>query len=138
MSGVQVAASFLLVIVGMIYYKTPEDGQVTECGSLLPDWQSVSAIFSFYTIVFVLMVVANIWFIRHTRREAATEVSIWVILTHPALRLILCKLNVITQSSVFSFLLLSKWSKCDIIAIIIRSLVQYVINHNHHKTAKRP
>jgi len=85
----EVAASFLLVIVGMIYYKTPEDGQVTECGSLLPDWQSVSAIFSFYTIVFVLMVVANIWFIRHTRREAATEVSIWVILTHPALRLIL-------------------------------------------------
>ena len=138
MSGVQVAASFLLVIVGMIYYKTPEDGQVTECGSLLPDWQSVSAIFSFYTIVFVLMVVANIWFIRHTRREAATEVSIWVILTHPALRLILCKFNVITQCSVFSFLLLSKWSKCDIIAIIIRSLVQYVINHNHHKTAKRP
>ena len=138
MSGVQVAASFLLVIVGMIYYKTPEDGQVTECGSLLPDWQSVSAIFSFYTIVFVLMVVANIWFIRHTRREAATEVSIWVILTHPALRLILCKLNVITQCSVFSFFLLSKWSKCDIIAIIIRSLVQYVINHNHHKTAKRP
>ena len=122
MSVVQVAASFLLVIVGMIYYKTPEDGQVTECGSLLPDWQSVSAIFSFYTIVFVLMVVANIWFIRHTRREAATEVSIWVILTHPALRLILCKLNVITKCSVFSFFLLSKWSKCDTIAIIIRSL----------------
>ena len=105
MSAVQVAASFLLVIVGMIYYKTPEDGQVTECGSLLPDWQSVSAIFSFYTIVFVLMVVANIWFIRHTRREAATEVSIWVILTHPALRLILCKLNVIAQCSVFSIIL---------------------------------
>ena len=73
-------------------------------------------------VMFVLMVVANIWFIRHTRREAATEVSIWVILTHPALRLILCKLNVITQCSVFSFFLLSKWSKCNIIAIIIRSL----------------
>ena len=75
----------------MIYYKTPETGQVTECGGLLPDWKSVSAIFSFYTIVFVLMVLANIWFIRHTRREAASDVSIWVILTHPALRLILCK-----------------------------------------------
>jgi len=85
----EVTASFLLVIVGMIYYKTPETGQVTECGGLLPDWKSVSAIFSFYTIVFVLMVLANIWFIRHTRREAASDVSIWVILTHPALRLIL-------------------------------------------------
>ena len=95
----QVSASFLLVIVGMIYYKTPEDGQITECGSLLPDWKSVSAIFSFYTIVFVLMVLANIWFIRHTRRDAASDVSIWVILTHPALRLILC------QYMVFMFII---------------------------------
>ena len=86
-------ASFFLVIVGMIYYKTPIDGAVTECGSLLPDWKSVSAIFSFYTIVVVVMVAANIWFIRNTRREAAANVSIWFILTHPALRLILCKLN---------------------------------------------
>ena len=77
------AASFLLVIVGMIYYKAPEDGMITECGSLLPDWKSVSAIFSLYTIVFLLMVVANVWFIQHTRRQAATEVSTWVIFTHP-------------------------------------------------------
>jgi len=54
-SSLQVTASFLLVIIGMIYYKAPEDGMVTECGSLLPDWKSVSAIFSLYTIVFILM-----------------------------------------------------------------------------------
>ena len=64
---------------------------VTECGSLLPDWQSVSAIFSLYTIVFILMFVTNVWFIQHTRRKAATEVSTWVIFTHPALRLVLCE-----------------------------------------------
>jgi len=85
----EVMASFLLVVVGMIYYKTPETGQLTECGTLLPDWKSVSAIFSFYTIVVVVMVAANVWFIRQTRREAASNVSIWFILTHPALRLIL-------------------------------------------------
>ena len=87
----QVSVSFFLVIIGMIYYKKPEDGQITECGSLLPDWKSVSAIFSFYTIVVVVMVLANIWFIRQTRKEAAADVSIWFILTHPALRLVLCK-----------------------------------------------
>jgi len=85
----QVSVSFFLVIIGMIYYKKPEDGQITECGSLLPDWKSVSAIFSFYTIVVVVMVLANIWFIRQTRKEAAADVSIWFILTHPALRLVL-------------------------------------------------
>lgn len=85
----EVMASFLLVVVGMIYYTTPADGQLTECGTLLPDWKSVSAIFSFYTIVVVVMVAANVWFIRNTRREAAADVSIWFILTHPALRLIL-------------------------------------------------
>ena len=37
------------------------------------------------------MILANIWFIRQTRREAAADVSIWFILTHPALRLVLCK-----------------------------------------------
>ena len=87
----QVTASFLLVIIGMIYYEAPKDGMMTECGSLLPDWKSVSAIFSLYTIVFLLMFVANVWFIQHTRRKAATEVSTWVIFTHPALRLVLCK-----------------------------------------------
>lgn len=85
----EVTASFLLVIIGMIYYKAPEDGMVTECGSLLPDWQSVSAIFALYTIVFILMFLANVWFIQHTRRQAATEVPTWVIFTHPALRLVL-------------------------------------------------
>ena len=90
-SSLQVTASFLLVIIGMIYYKAPEDGMVTECGSLLPDWKSVSAIFSLYTIVFILMFLANVWFIQHTRRQAATEVPTWVIFTHPALRLVLCK-----------------------------------------------
>ena len=87
----QVTASFLLVIIGMIYYKAPEDGMLTECGSLLPDWKSVSAIFSLYTIVFLLMFVANVWFIQLTRRKAATEVSTWIIFTHPALRLVLCE-----------------------------------------------
>ena len=86
---VKVTASFLLVIVSMIYYKKPEDEQVTECGTLLPNWKSVAVIFSFYTLVWFAMVVANFWFIRHTRRQAASDVSAWVMLTHPAGRLIL-------------------------------------------------
>jgi len=85
----EVTASFLLVIVSMIYYKKPEDEQVTECGTLLPNWKSVAVIFSFYTLVWFAMVVANFWFIRHTRRQAASDVSAWVMLTHPAGRLIL-------------------------------------------------
>ena len=82
-------ASFLLVIVSMIYYKKPEDEQLTECGSLLPTWKSVAVIFSFYTLVWFSVVLANIWFIRHTRRQAASDVSSWVMLTHPAGRLVL-------------------------------------------------
>ena len=82
-------ASFLLVIVSMIYYKKPEDGQLTECGTLLPHWQSVATIFSFYTLVWFSVVLSNMWFIRHTRRQAASGVSSWVMLTHPAGRLIL-------------------------------------------------
>jgi len=85
----EVTASFLLVIVSMIYYKKPEDEQLTECGSLLPTWKSVAVIFSFYTLVWFSVVLANIWFIRHTRRQAASDVSSWVMLTHPAGRLIL-------------------------------------------------
>ena len=54
-------ASFLLVIVSMIYYKKPEDGQLTECGTLLPHWQSVATIFSFYTLVWFSVVLANTW-----------------------------------------------------------------------------
>ena len=100
-SFLQVTASFLLVIIGMIYYKAPDDGMVTECGSLLPDWQSVSAIFALYTIVFILMFLANVWFIQHTRRQAATEVPTWVIFTHPALRLVLCKYRLPKQTSSF-------------------------------------
>ena len=73
----------------MIYYKKPEDEQITECGTLLPTWKSVAVIFSFYTLVWFGMVVANFWFIRHTRRQAASDVSSWVMLTHPAGRLIL-------------------------------------------------
>lgn len=111
-SSLQVTASFLLVIIGMIYYKAPEDGMVTECGSLLPDWKSVSAIFSLYTIVFILMFLANVWFIQHTRRQAATEVPTWVIFTHPALRLVLCKYQYystvvvkrLTSINLFSFI----------------------------------
>ena len=82
-------ASFFLVIVSMIYYKKPEDEQLTECGSLLPNWKSVAVIFSFYTLVWFSVVLANTWFIRHTRREANSDVSSWVMLTHPAGRLIL-------------------------------------------------
>jgi len=85
----EVSASILLVIVSMIYYKKPEDEQVTECGALLPTWKSVAVIFSFYTLVWFSIVVANIWFIRHTRRQAASDVSSWVMLTHPAGRLVL-------------------------------------------------
>ena len=84
----KVTASFLLVIVSMIYYKKPEN-ELTECGTLLPDWKSVAVIFSFYSLVWFSMVLANIWFIRHTRRQAASDVSSWVMLTHPAGRLIL-------------------------------------------------
>ena len=84
-------ASFFLVIISMIYYKKPEleKNEQTECGSLLPDWKSVAVIFSFYTLVWFSVVLANSWFIRHTRRQAASDVSSWVMLTHPAGRLIL-------------------------------------------------
>ena len=73
----------------MIYYEKPEDEQLTECGTLLPNWKSVAVIFSFYTLVWFSVVVANTWFIRHTRRQAASDVSSLVMLTHPAGRLIL-------------------------------------------------
>ena len=72
----------------MIYYEKPED-ELTECGTLLPTWKSVAVIFSFYTLVWFSVVLANSWFIRHTRRQAASDVSPWVMLTHPAGRLIL-------------------------------------------------
>ena len=85
----KVTASFLLVIVSMCYYTKPAVEAPTPCGSLLPDWQSVATIFAFYTIIWMAVVVSNIWFIRQTRRKANTETSNWVILTHPGGRLLL-------------------------------------------------
>merc|ERR1712088_866275 len=57
----EVTASFLLVIVSMIYYEKPED-ELTECGTLLPTWKSVAVIFTFYTLVWFSVVLANSWF----------------------------------------------------------------------------
>jgi len=86
----EVTASFFLVVVSMCYYKKPEGDQVkTMCGTLFPDWQSVAVICTFYTLVYLFVVISNIWFIRGTRRKVASDVSNWVILTHPAGRLVL-------------------------------------------------
>jgi len=85
----EVTISFILVIVSISYYKKPESGAVSSCGQLFPDWQSVAVIITFYTLVYLSMVVANIYFIRQTTQEVTTNVSIWIILTHPAGRLML-------------------------------------------------
>jgi len=86
----EVTVSFLLVVVSMCYYKKPEgEGVKTLCGTLFPDWQSVAIICTFYTIVYLSVVLSNIWFIRQTRQKVSSDVSIWVILTHPAGRLVL-------------------------------------------------
>eukprot|EP00092_Neocalanus_flemingeri_P041031 GFUD01044675.1.p1 GENE.GFUD01044675.1~~GFUD01044675.1.p1 ORF type:complete len:263 (-),score=82.51 GFUD01044675.1:112-900(-) len=86
----EVTVSFLLVVVSMCYYKKPEGEEIkTMCGTLFPDWQSVAIICTFYTIVYLSVVLSNIWFIRQTRKKISSDVSIWIILTHPAGRLVL-------------------------------------------------
>jgi len=86
----EVTVSFFLVVVSMFYYKKPEgEGVKTMCGTLFPDWQSVAVICTFYTIVYLAVVLSNIWFIRETRKKVSSDVSTWVILTHPAGRLVL-------------------------------------------------
>jgi len=86
----EVSVSFLLVVISMCYYQKPEgEGVKTMCGTLFPDWQSVAIICTFYTIVYLSVVLSNIWFIRQTRKKVSSDVSIWVILTHPGGRLVL-------------------------------------------------
>jgi len=88
----EVTVSFFLVVVSMFYYRKPEGGNVKKiamCGTLFPTWQSVAIICTFYTIVYLCVVISNIWFIRQTRKKVSSDVSTWVILTHPAGRLVL-------------------------------------------------
>lgn len=73
----------------MFYYRKPEGEDKTMCGTLFPTWQSVAIICTFYTIVYLCVVISNIWFIRQTRKKVSSDVSTWVILTHPAGRLVL-------------------------------------------------
>merc|ERR1719430_54490 len=61
----------------------------TLCGSLFPTWQSAAWLVAFYALVYISMMLANIYFIRQTRRKVYSKVSLWVILTHPAGRLLL-------------------------------------------------
>jgi len=86
----EVTVSFFLVVVSMFYYRKPEgENVIMMCGTLFPTWQSVAIICTFYTIVYLCVVISNIWFIRQTRRKVSSDVSTWVILTHPAGRLVL-------------------------------------------------
>ena len=89
----KVTVSFFLVVVSMFYYRKPEEDVKTMCGTLFPDWQSVAIICTFYTIVYLCVVISNIWFIRQTRKKVSSDVSTWVILTHPAGRLVLGKIS---------------------------------------------
>lgn len=61
----------------------------TLCGSLFPTWQSAAWLMAFYSLVYLCMLVANIYFIQNTKRKVHSKVSLWVILTHPAGRLLL-------------------------------------------------
>merc|ERR1712098_837139 len=73
----------------MGFYEEPSDGSISSCGQLFPTWKSVAAIISIYALVYLVMVITNIYFIRQTNRKMSSNVSIWIILTHPAGRLIL-------------------------------------------------
>lgn len=61
----------------------------TLCGKLFPTWQSAAWLVAFYSLVYLAMMLANIHFIRQTKRKVYSKVSLWVILTHPAGRLLL-------------------------------------------------
>jgi len=85
----EVTVSFVLVIVSISYYQKPSDGSISSCGDLFPTWRSVAAIISIYALVYLIMVATNVFFIRQTSRKMSSNVSRWIILTHPAGRLIL-------------------------------------------------
>jgi len=61
----------------------------TLCGSLFPTWQSAAWLVAFYSVVYLAILLANIHFIRHTKKKVHSKVSLFVILTHPAGRLLL-------------------------------------------------
>jgi len=61
----------------------------TLCGSLFPTWQSAAWLVAFYSVVYLAILLANIHFIRQTKKKVHSKVSLFVILTHPAGRLLL-------------------------------------------------
>merc|ERR1712223_1615148 len=56
----------------------------TLCGSLFPTWQSAAWSVAFYSVVYLAILLANIHFIRQTKKKVHSKVSLFVILTHPA------------------------------------------------------
>merc|ERR1719167_2040677 len=61
----------------------------TFCGSLFPTWQSAAWLVAFYSVVYLAILLANVHFIRQTKKKVHSKVSLFVILTHPAGRLLL-------------------------------------------------
>merc|ERR1719228_2544103 len=61
----------------------------TLCGSLFPTWQSAAWLVAFYALVYLSVMAANIFFIRHTKKKVASKVSLSFILTQPLGRLLL-------------------------------------------------
>merc|ERR1719341_2695430 len=61
----------------------------TLCGSLFPTWQSAAWLVAFYSVVYLAILLANIHFIRQTKKKVHSKVSLFVILTHPAGRLLI-------------------------------------------------
>merc|ERR1719495_1234650 len=68
---------------------TTTDKPHTLCGSLFPTWQSAAWLVAFYALVYLSILLANIHFIRQTKKKVHSKVSLFVILTHPAGRLLL-------------------------------------------------
>jgi len=91
----EMTVSYFLVIISMAYYKKDEtetvDGSALThlCGNLLPDWQSVAVLFTFYTLVYAGVVTINTLYIRATQNLRGHTVEAWHLLLHPLSRLVI-------------------------------------------------
>jgi len=91
----EMTVSYFLVIISMAYYKKVDsDSEIGDalthlCGNLLPDWQSVAVLFTFYTFVYAGVVSLNTLYIRSTESLRGHTVEAWHLLFHPLSRLVI-------------------------------------------------